>query len=96
MYPKASGRSIKASNLMKALCQLAGIQDVGIKIQVPTITTTKMKHQTNENVHGVNRSHLARAQREIGSATVQLGLLCVHAWRQECLSKFLQSDSTPC
>ena len=35
MYPKASGRGIKASNLMKALCQLAGIQDVGIKIQVP-------------------------------------------------------------
>lgn len=36
MYPKASGRGIKASNLMKALCQLAGIQDVGIKIQVAT------------------------------------------------------------
>jgi Ribosomal protein S5, C-terminal domain len=34
MYPKASGRGIKASSLMKALCQLAGIQDVGIKIQV--------------------------------------------------------------
>lgn len=34
MYPRASARGIKASNLMNALCKLAGIKDIGIKIQV--------------------------------------------------------------
>lgn len=33
MYPRASARGIKASNLMNSLCRLAGVKDVGIKIQ---------------------------------------------------------------
>lgn len=34
MYPLSSARGIRASNLMTSLCQLAGIRDIGIKIQV--------------------------------------------------------------
>ena len=34
MYPRASARGITANPLMSSICQLAGIKDVGIKIQV--------------------------------------------------------------
>lgn len=74
MYPKASGRGIKASNLMKALCQLAGIQDVGIKIQVPVIE------------YFMERSHFARALQDI---VITSKRLYVHAERQVCLHDFL-------
>lgn len=34
MYPKTSGSGIKASILVDAVCRLAGIKDVGVKVQV--------------------------------------------------------------
>ena len=75
MYPKASGRGIKASNLMKALCQLAGIQDVGIKIQVPLIDIC------------LTFNIPARALHDDGSAVVQLGLLCAYSEAEHAASK---------
>lgn len=33
MYPRASNRGIMASDLLRSVCLLAGLKDLGIKIQ---------------------------------------------------------------
>ena len=76
MYPKASGRGIKASNLMKALCQLAGIQDVGIKIQVPIQVPVG---------YIIPRSAVALQEHYITLATqLSSWLFCVHVHCHSC------------
>ena len=44
MYPRSTGSGCKASHMVTGICKLAGIQDIGVKVQLtqgPTQEVTK-------------------------------------------------------